>query len=253
MADLYHLNCVSIQSPIGAEACGHCLLIRESNKLILIDTGIGLKDIQNPAERIGKELVSMVGYRFEEKQAAVRQIARLGFDPGMITDCIISHLDNDHIGGLADFPQATVHLGQEEYNNFLSGNPRYLKIPLQHGPLIKTYMPSSEDWFGFEARPVQAETETEIYLIPLFGHTMGHCGIALKHNENWIFYVADAYYLKDEFENANHPVHELAASRADDNLLRIQSLEKIRSLKERYPAIQVYCYHDITEFNGLFQ
>jgi len=60
-------------------------------------------------------------------------------------------LDNDHIGGLADFPNATVHVGIEEFENYNSGNPRYLKIPLSYNPTIETYKKTNFNWFGFEA------------------------------------------------------------------------------------------------------
>lgn len=248
MTEIYHLNCVKIVSPINDNVCGHCLLIKENDKLILVDTGIGLLDILNPKQRIGQELIDIVGYHFDENQTAVRQIENLGFDPKKVTDCIISHLDNDHIGGLADFPQATVHIGIEELENFNAGNPRYLKTPLSHHPIIKTYENSYFNWFGFEARKVIVEIETEIFLIPLFGHTLGHCGVALKMNNNWIFYIADAYYMRVELSDGNHPVNELAKFRADHNDLRMATLDKIRKFVKNHPDIQVFGYHDIEEF-----
>jgi len=54
MPQIHHLNCVKIVSPVNDNVCGHCLLIQENDKLILVDTGIGLLDIQNPEERIGQ-------------------------------------------------------------------------------------------------------------------------------------------------------------------------------------------------------
>lgn len=120
MTEIYHINCVRIVSPLHDNVCGHCLLIKENSKLILIDTGIGFLDTQHPVERIGQQLIDMVGYRFNENITAIRQIENLGFDPKQVTDCIISHMDNDHIGGLADFPQATVHVGAEEFESFNS-------------------------------------------------------------------------------------------------------------------------------------
>lgn len=250
MPEIYHLNCVKIVSPINDNVCGHCLLISENDKLILIDTGIGLLDTWRPAERIGQELIDIVGYRFDEKQTAIRQIESLGFDPEKVTDCIISHLDNDHIGGLADFPQATVHVAGEELENFNSGNPRYLKTPLAHEPIIKTYSKADTDWFGFEARRVSAGVETEIYLIPLPGHTLGHCGVAVKANNKWLFYIGDAYYMRVELTDAHHPVNELATMRADDNELRKVTLDKIRKFVNEHPEIEVFGYHDIEEFTA---
>jgi glyoxylase-like metal-dependent hydrolase (beta-lactamase superfamily II) len=248
MKDIYHLNCVKIVSPVNDNVCGHCLLLKENDKLILIDTGIGLLDIQQPLERIGQQLIDMVGYSFNQNQTAIKQIEKLGFNPGQVTDCVISHLDNDHIGGLADFPNAIVHVGIEEYENFHSINPRYLKTPLSHNPTIKTYQKSNSDWFGFEARKVITNTETEIFLIPLFGHTLGHCGITLKINNKWLFYIADAYYMRVELHDTNHPVNKLAEMRADDNNLRLDTLERIRTLINEHPEIEVFGYHDIEEF-----
>jgi glyoxylase-like metal-dependent hydrolase (beta-lactamase superfamily II) len=248
MKKIYHLNCVKIVSPVNDNVCGHCLLIKEDDKLILIDTGIGLLDIQKPLERIGQDLINMVGYNFNENQTAIRQIEKLGLDPKKVTDCIISHLDNDHIGGLADFPNATVHVGIEEYESYNSGNPRYLKAPLSHNPTIKTYNKSDYNWFGFEARKVATNAETEIFLIPLFGHTLGHCGVALKKEDKWIFYIADAYYMRIELNDNNHPVNQLARMRAEDNELRLNSLDKIRTLINEHPEIEIFGYHDIEEF-----
>lgn len=248
MVEVYHLNCVNIVSPINDNVCGHCLLLKENDKLILVDTGIGLLDILNPIERIGQQLIDIVGYRFDEKQTAVRQIENLGLDPEKVTDCIISHLDNDHIGGLADFPKATVHVGIEEFENYISGNPRYLKIPLSHNPTIKTYKKSDFNWFGFEARKIIADIETDVFLIPLFGHTLGHCGVALKKDNKWLFYIADAYYMRIELNDINHPVNELAQIRADNNDLRIATVDKIRKLLKDHPEIEIFGYHDIEEF-----
>lgn len=248
MPKIYHLNCVKIVSPVQDNVSGHCLLLQEKDRLVLIDTGIGLLDTQYPQERIGQALIDIVGYRFHEEQTALRQIESLGLNPTAVTDCIISHLDNDHIGGLADFPKVRVHVSEEEYASFKGGNPRYLQIPLAHNPTIKTYAKSDVDWFGFEARKIEANLETEIYLIPLFGHTLGHCGVALKVGEKWIFYIADAYYLRAELTDSQHPVHELARMRAENNDLRIASLDKIRQLLGKHPEIEVFGYHDIEEF-----
>lgn len=249
MPKVFHLNCVKIITPINANVSGHCLLVSENNRLILIDTGIGLLDTINQTERIGQQLIDLVGYSFDENLTAVRQIENLGLNPKMVTDCIISHLDNDHIGGLADFPNAIVHISIEELENYISNNPRYLKQPLAHNPTIKTYAKTDVDWFGFEARKIIAGIETDIFLIPLFGHTLGHCGIALHIDNRWLFYIADAYYMRIELTDNLHPVNELAKNRADDNNLRLNTLKKIRKLVKDHPEIEIFGYHDIEEFN----
>jgi len=42
MTEMHHLNCVKIVSPFAENVCVNCLLIKENDRLILIDTGIGL-------------------------------------------------------------------------------------------------------------------------------------------------------------------------------------------------------------------
>lgn len=249
MLQIHHLDCLKLVTPINDHVCGHCLLINDGQQLILVDTGIGVKDVLHPLERIGQPLIDMVGYRFDIKQTAFEQIKGLGLDPNGVKHCIITHLDNDHIGGLSDFPNATVHLGSEEMNNYLSGNVRYLKTPLEHQPNIKTYGKSDTYWFGFEARKVDTGTQTEIYLIPLFGHTHGHCGVAISVNNGWLFYVGDAYYMPIEFTQPDHPVHQLAQLRADDNAQRIVTLSKLQKFRETHPEIDMFGYHDIGEFS----
>lgn len=78
----------------------------------------------------------------------------MGLDPEMVSDCIVSQLDNDRTGGLADFPSATLHVGTEEFKNCNSENPRYLRTHLLHKPVIDRYEKSDISWFGFEARKI---------------------------------------------------------------------------------------------------
>lgn len=249
MIEFYHLNCVRIVSPVNENVGGHCLLIRENDRLILVDTGIGLLDTRHPSQRIGDELIAMVGYRFDESLTAIRQIEKLGFDPAAVTDCIISHLDNDHIGGLADFPMATVHVGREEYDSYLSGNDRYLTTPLLHHPTIKTYGQSDFRWYGLEARKVDLNMSLSLYFVPLFGHTLGHCGVAIDATDEQLLYVADSYYMRIELTGKDHPVNSLARMRAEDDGQRINSLDKIRQFASRHPDIKFYGYHDMEEFS----
>lgn len=248
MLKIHHLNCLEIQSPAYGRAIGHCLLLEAQDRLILIDPGIGLIDTQMPHQRIGKELIDIVGFKFNEQWTSTKQIEKLGLNPRNVKDCIISHLDPDHIGGLADFPSAQVHVSTEEYANFKHKNRRYLQHQLDHNPVIKTYSYSAETWFNFEARKLDVGSEIEMYLIPLFGHTLGHCGVALRQGSKWLFYIGDAYYLRAELTNSNHPINQLATIRADNNQLRNETLNKIRELIAEHPDIEVFGYHDVKEY-----
>jgi len=247
---VHHLNCVQIESPIGS-AIGHCLLLEDQESLALIDAGIGLAETQEPEKRLGKELIESTGFILNEERTAIRQIERLGLQPEGVKNIVCSHLDPDHIGGLADFPTATVHVAEEEYESFQNGHERYLPQQLSHDPEVKLYAQNDSQWFGVPARKLNLDLNTEIYLIPLFGHTPGHCGVAFQANGKWTFYVGDAYYLRVELTDGDHPVEQLATIRAVDNDRRKQSLEQIRQLIKKHGNELVYFgYHDPTEFEG---
>lgn len=249
MVRIHHLNCVEIKSPTGDRAIGHCLAIEEEQSVVLIDAGVGLLDSLNQKSRFSQDLIKQVGFQLNESLTAINQLKALKIDLTKVKDCVVSHMDCDHISGISDFNNIRIHLGQEEYNNYLSDNPRYIRNLLPKDCSIVTY--NSDDdvkWFGFSARRLSLPILTEVYLIPLFGHTYGHCGVSIKLSDNkWLFYVADAYYLQIELEDHKHPVSNLAAQRADNNELRIATLKNIKEFISKYPDIKVFSYHDPQE------
>ncbi|HVK10609.1 MAG TPA: MBL fold metallo-hydrolase, partial [Gemmataceae bacterium] len=129
------------------------------------------------------------------------------------------------------------------------GHWRYLPAHFAHGPRWKTYAGSTREWFGLEARPVALGLGSEVLLVPLFGHTLGHCGVAVRQGDRWLLHVGDAYYLRVELDRDDHPVSVLTARRADDNPQRVASLGHVRRLvRDHAGEIDLFGYHDFAEF-----
>ncbi|HTN04802.1 MAG TPA: MBL fold metallo-hydrolase, partial [Planctomycetaceae bacterium] len=114
MAILHHFNGGTLHAPPQPRAACHCVLIEDPCGLALVETGIGLLDVAAPLQRIGQPLIDMAGFQFQESETAVRQIEKLGFRGEDVTQIVLTHIDPDHAGGLADFPQATIHVSDEE-------------------------------------------------------------------------------------------------------------------------------------------
>src|SRR3954467_8308226 len=90
---VHHLNCIPT-CPLGGklmdgrtdsivrrgELAVHCLLIETHSTLVLVDTGLGLRDVANPRSRLSAFFLALVKPDFREEMTAVRQIARLGYD-----------------------------------------------------------------------------------------------------------------------------------------------------------------------------
>ncbi len=246
---IHHLNCGVLHAPPNPAAACHCLLLESDGRLALIDTGIGLQDIARPLERIGQPAIEAAGFQFHERLTAARQIERLGFRVADVTDIVLTHADPDHSGGLADFPRAAIHVSTEEYTQVESGHGRYSAAQFAHRPRWVAHPQSTGKWFGAEARPLPALAGAEAFSIPLFGHTLGHCGAAVRNGDRWLLHVGDAYYLRVELTTDDHPVSALAAMRADDDAKRRESLALLRRIARDHAAeVELFGYHDFTEF-----
>src|SRR4051812_5450734 len=120
---VHHLNCASFCPPlfasrvnsVGKLVC-HCLLVESADGLILVDTGLGAKVLAEPSRRSPPGSLKMMGACLAPRETAVQQIARLGLDPKDVRHILLTHLDFDHAGGIADFPAAQVHIFEDEYN-----------------------------------------------------------------------------------------------------------------------------------------
>ncbi len=248
MTRIEHVNFGWLHKPPLPPASCHCLVVHTEMGVVLVDTGIGMHDVADPQRRIGAAAIEAAGFKFLPDLTAIRQLQSRGISASAVTDIVLTHCDSDHAGGLSDFPGARVHVASEEKNSLDSGNPRYTPHQFSHEPDWQVYAEDDSAMLGLPSRQIKTSADVDIRLVPLFGHTYGHCGVAIHNNGSWILHVGDAYYLRDELTNGNHPVNELAKSRADNDELRQQSLDKLRWLTERSGANLTYFgYHDITE------
>ncbi len=237
-----------MHAPPNPRAICHCLLLEDEHGLALVDTGLGLADVRHPVERFGRELIDMIGFVFDESHTAVRRIGELGFSPEAVGHIVLTHADPDHTGGLPDFPHAQVHVSSEEHASLARGHFRYLPVHFEHGPRWSTHPPQARRWFGLEARVVPLGFSSEVLLIPLFGHTLGHCGVAIQQGSRWALHVGDAYYLRAELASDDHPISILVAQRAVDDAQRRVSLERLRHLARNHgDEVDLFGYHDPLE------
>lgn len=257
---VHHLNCGTFSprgqlfinghgSPFASgELVCHCLAIETSAGIVLVDTGLGTHDIAEPMESLPGPFWQAWGQaQLDIDETMVRQLELLGFKPEDVRNIILTHLDFDQAGGLADFPSATVHVLQTEYEAALHPkkwieHERYSPRQLSHQPAWRLHeVDPDERWLGFDAvRPIPG-LDPEILLVPLPGHSRGHCGVAIKDGPGWLFHAGDAFFHHSELksENPGCPLFlKLYANIfQDDRALRLQSLECVRELAQNQEGI----------------
>ncbi len=228
----------------------HCLLIETGEGLALVDTGIGLGDIAEP-RRLGPRWVRQTAPRLDPAETAVRQIEALGYSRRDVRHILLTHLDRDHAGGIADFPGAKVHVHRREHaaavSQTIAAPPgRYIAGQWKHGPDWQFYAEEGEDWFGFKGVRALGDREPDILMIPLPGHTPGHCGIAVRGKDSWLLHAGDSYFHHGQLQaKPRMPiVLGLFQRRADiDRATRMANQERLRVLKAAHG-------HQVTIFNS---
>lgn len=265
---IHHLSCGSFcphipHLPFGSKqsdvrlAC-HCLLIETAQGLVLVDSGFGVQDVLNPMSRLGLAPFVLKVDLLKE-QTAYYQISQLGFQPQDVRHIVVTHMDSDHIGGLSDFPWATVHVFEEELTKvtgLMTTNFRWRhrirKKQFSHPVKWQTYKSVGESWMGLEAVKDLKGLPPEILLIPLRGHTPGHCGVAVQGSESWLLHAGDSYFqeveITSDYQKTPLWLQLYEAASAFDDKARTDNLKKLRALKED-PQLNIFCAHDDLEYH----
>ena len=253
--NIYHLDCGSFCPHLADKLfgvdhfCCHCLLIECSKNLILVDTGLSDLYLQQNSDFFKKFINNP---RFDSIQSAVSQVLKLGFKPDDITDIIATHVDQDHVGGLLDFKNATIHIHQNEETylqpSYHDKVKRFSNIYFKNAKNIKTYDLFGELWNGFQATRNLENINEEIYLVPLVGHTLGHSGVAIQNSEGWLLHAGDAYFIKEDLNvdilHKNFKSELFQSVLAEHNKNRIENQKRLSQLKENHPSIQIINSHD---------
>ena len=273
---IHHLNCIST-CPAGghlmdgrtpglltrAHLCCHCLLVESEAGLVLVDTGLGLRDCAQPRARLSGFFLALLSPEWREEMTARRQIERMGFRADDVRHIVLTHLDFDHAGGLDDFPQATVHMLRQERDAAVAQRTwldRQRFRPQQWSTRARWQVHEAgagERWFDFECVRELAGLPPEILLLPLPGHTLGHAGVAVRRDGgDWLLQAGDAYFFHQEMD-LQHPrctpglqLYQILMQK--DRGARLANQERLRALKRSHGAeVQVCCGHDPTEFEAL--
>lgn len=232
-------------------AC-RCLVAEAEDGLVLVDTGFGLRDVEAPKERL-PAMSAPNRPDLDPEDTAVARLRALGHRPEEVRHVVMTHLDFDHAGGLSDFPNATVHVHAFEAaaaakREGVIARQRYQ--PAQLPADMKTYDPrdARTEWMGLQALALGHGAPPGILLVPLPGHTRGHCGVALDTGRGWVLHAGDAIFVHSELrsEGAAPPLAKgYEAMMQANGEARHASASLLRGLAaERAGEVEILCTHD---------
>lgn len=254
---IHHLNCGTLKGKYPKiNSMIYCLLLETEQGLVLIDSGFGRRDYSDPSHLM-RFFAWWVGALSDPSETALSKIEALGFAAADVSDIVLTHLHLDHAGGLSDFPRARVHIYHEEYKAGM--HPRrlmeraYDPAHWSHQPNWVIHAGDFVDWFGFPSLAIWQNRQPDIRLIPLPGHTAGHCGVAIRAGDRWLLQCGDA-------AAPIHPeadVHDLPARLHTARILPGWLVRKIMGshgpklrqlLKDHGDQVEAISSHDMYKF-----
>jgi len=256
---IHHLNCTTIHTNLRYRGVTHCLLLEGDSSLTLVDTGLGTRDYTSPSRHV-RLFTRVNGIPCELNETGIRQVAKLGFKPEDVRDIVLTHLHLDHAGGVADFPWADVHVFRTEYE--AATRPRrlswvdrlgYAREHLGSGTNWVLHSLEGEKWCGFDCARVLGESPFYVLLVPLEGHSRGHCGVAVDSGEAWLFHAGDAYVrdMQIEPDDPRNPFPVWVRPLAQQ-LFPEEPLERLRLLQREHGGeITIFSSHDPIAYSRL--
>ncbi|MFC4456415.1 N-acyl homoserine lactonase family protein [Deinococcus sonorensis] len=201
-----------------------CYLVQtEDGENILIDTGL-------------PEVLPEEASDFENGEDVVRQLARIGLEPGDIGTVISTHYDIDHAGRHAAFPTAQ-YVVQRVHHLDAAGNPRFAaNRPEWDQPMERIRLVDGD-----------AELLPGLELIETSGHVPGHQSVLVRlPHTGTVVLTVDAVSFGQDF------TRDLQDNgRNEDPEAIRRSTIKLLDLTEREAPCLVVFGHDQAQWAGL--
>ena len=180
MTTLTRLDCGEIHGNLAGfeEGSSGPVTLSVNAWLIHHPRGTVLFDVGMPASFAGgsdrtEQLSEYFTIGFDAKDTIGAQLISNDQDPAKIDFVVVSHLHFDHVGGLAEIPNATVIIQRKEWEANMAGPPEELNLH-----------PREDFDLGHTLRLIEGEYDVfgdgSLMCIPTPGHTIGHQSLRLK-------------------------------------------------------------------------
>lgn len=230
----------------------HAYLLEHPREgLVLLDAGI----CSDQAHRHGQYYRGILRlildddeYAQEPHETLAEQLKRLGYRTDDIRTVILTHLHEDHVGGLRDVPKAKVVVSQAEWDS------RYTKM---FGFIPMFYEPSYSSVARWErvsfvsgafhtfARSQDLFGDGSVRLLPTPGHTPGHACALIEMGGYQLMVTGDCLYTLRHLATEQVQAFRLSKKTGQE---QVESIRKIAALQRLLPGLHLLVGHDHTEY-----
>ncbi len=223
-------------------------LIKHHDGWVLFDTGIDPRVMSDKVyikQAIGRFLLPRI-FHFDltDNDRIDHVLASAGVPASEIKTVIISHLHFDHVGGIAQVPQADLLVSAREWGILSEPHPEqewilreHIEIPGAKWRQI-TFEPSDDPLFEDFEGVHDVTGDGSMILLPTPGHTPGSMSLLLRQ-EGWdpILLVGDLTYETELLDQ------DIVPGTGDKETL-LESFAKVRRLRNCLEGLAIIASHD---------
>ncbi len=227
------------------------LLEHPKEGLTLVDAGICAEQAHHHQQYYRGVLRFVLDddeYSQEPAETLAEQLKRIGFRSDDVRTVILTHLHEDHVGGLRNLPKAKVVVAKTEWN------ARRMKmfgfIPMFYEPSYS----SVEQWemVNFDSgafhtfdRSQDLFHDGSVILLPTPGHTPGHTSALVEMGGYQLLITGDCLYTLRHLAARQVQAVRLSSAMGDQ---QVHSIDRIVGLKRLLPGLHLLPGHDHTEY-----
>lgn len=223
-------------------------VIEHKDGLVLFDTGLDIAVQEDPQYVSGAIerffMRHLFQLRMTNRDKLSTKLGEIGFDIQDVEKAVISHLHFDHVGGIAELPQAKLLVSQTEWALLDGPHPErdfilkeHIDIPHAKWQKIK-FEPSVDPLFSDFEGIYDVMGDGALILLPTPGHTPGSISMLVRGEDHApLLFVGDLSYDGEQWE-----IDKIPGTGDKDRLLA--SYTKLKKLKKQLPDLVVLAAHD---------
>lgn len=225
-------------------------VIEHAKGLVLFDTGQDRASVTDdsyfPGGLTGVIYDRLARFQIGEEDTLTAQLATLGYSPGDVDTAILSHLHEDHMGGLRELSGADLLVSAVEWKELskIAPEPRgYLRRHIQVPGLTwhqVTLEPAADPLLVPFTESLDVMGDGSLVLLPMPGHTAGSMALLVRREtRSPLLLVGDLTYEAELLERRQIPG---VGSRRH----LLEATDKVLALKKEMPDLVVLPAHDPT-------
>jgi glyoxylase-like metal-dependent hydrolase (beta-lactamase superfamily II) len=225
-------------------------VIEHASGLLMFDTGQDRASVTDdkyfPGGVTGLIYDRLARFDIGEQETLAAQLGMLGYTPADVDTAILSHLHQDHIGGIAELKNADLIVSAAEWAELAKAAPEprgflreHIQVPGSTWRQIG-FEPASDPALAPFTESLDVMGDGSLVLLPTPGHTEGSVSLLIRRaSKPPLLLVGDLTYGAELLERRQVP--------GVGNRRRLaETTGKVLALKKRMPGLIILPAHDPT-------